>query len=104
MIKPEFLEILNSLISSGEVPGLYSQEEVENLFINNDILKAAYAGLGVYEAFSLLLQKNLRIVISMDHSSNFFAKNCAQNPALFSKCSIIWLDEYSRNSMDIILD
>jgi len=29
IIKPEFLEILNSLISSGEVSGLYTNEEVE---------------------------------------------------------------------------
>lgn len=31
-MKPEFLELLNSLISSGEIPGLYSQDEVEHLF------------------------------------------------------------------------
>lgn len=32
LVKPEFLELLNSLISSGEIPGLYTQDEVEHLF------------------------------------------------------------------------
>jgi len=32
LVKSEFLEILNSLISSGEIPGLFTQEEVDHLF------------------------------------------------------------------------
>jgi len=31
LIKDEFLELLNSLISAGEVPGLYTPEELEPL-------------------------------------------------------------------------
>jgi dynein heavy chain 2, cytosolic len=31
LLKEEFLELLNSLISAGEVPGLYTPEELEPL-------------------------------------------------------------------------
>ena len=31
-MKSELLEIVNSLISSGEIPGLYTIDEVEQLF------------------------------------------------------------------------
>jgi dynein heavy chain 2, cytosolic len=31
LLSPEFLELLNSLISAGEVPGLYTPEELEPL-------------------------------------------------------------------------
>ena len=37
IVQSEFLEIINSLISSGEVSGLYSQEDIEALF-NGSIL------------------------------------------------------------------
>lgn len=30
-IEPQFLEMINSLLSSGEVPGLYSPEELDPL-------------------------------------------------------------------------
>jgi dynein heavy chain 2 len=29
LVQPEFLEYINSLISAGEVPGLYTPEELE---------------------------------------------------------------------------
>jgi dynein heavy chain 2 len=31
LLKDEFLELLNSLISAGEIPGLYTPEELEPL-------------------------------------------------------------------------
>jgi dynein heavy chain 2 len=31
LISPEYLEMLNSLISAGEIPGLYTPEELEPL-------------------------------------------------------------------------
>lgn len=30
-VEPQFLELINSLLSAGEVPGLYTQEELEPL-------------------------------------------------------------------------
>ena len=31
LVEPQFLELINSLLSAGEVPGLYSPEELEPL-------------------------------------------------------------------------
>lgn len=36
LVRAEFLEVLNSLISCGEVPGLFTQEEVDHAFPNPD--------------------------------------------------------------------
>ena len=35
----------------------------------------------------------------MDHEHSDFGQNCASNPALFSKCNIIWKDTWDKDSM-----
>jgi dynein heavy chain 2 len=43
MLESEFYEYLNSLISAGEIPGLYTSEELEPLLINlQDEMKNQY--------------------------------------------------------------
>lgn len=79
---------------------MYTQEEIE---VHSNILTQLCPGVNYYEAFWRIVRKNLRIVISLDHRSSTFSLNCAQNPALFSKCQIIWLEDYSQKSQDRIL-
>lgn len=45
--RPEFIEMINSLICSGEVPGLFSPEEFERLPCADD-LKKEYYGMSLY--------------------------------------------------------
>lgn len=66
LVKPEFLELLNSLISSGEIPGLYTQDEIEHLFTSPEEVRQEYYGKSLYEAFCMRVKKQLRVVISMD--------------------------------------
>ncbi|EGR28544.1 hypothetical protein IMG5_173090 [Ichthyophthirius multifiliis] len=103
LVKSEFLEILNSLISSGEIPGLFTQDEVEHSFQNADEIRREFYGKSLYEIFTLKVKQNLRIVLSMDHSREQFIQNCAQNPAFFSKCNVIWLTGWSKESMNVIV-
>lgn len=51
LIKPEFLELLNSLISCGEIPGLYTMDEIEHLFANPEEVKREYYGKTLFEIF-----------------------------------------------------
>ena len=44
LIKGEFIELINSLISSGEIPGLYSPDEVERIFPNPEDIRRDYYG------------------------------------------------------------
>lgn len=100
LIHSEFLELINSLISSGEIPGLFKQEEVEHLLANaaEEIRQENY-GKTLYESFCIRVQNNLHIVLSLDNTHEKFASNCASNPALFTKCEIIWLETWSKDSM-----
>uniref|UniRef100_A0A672FSM8 Cytoplasmic dynein 2 heavy chain 1 n=1 Tax=Salarias fasciatus TaxID=181472 RepID=A0A672FSM8_SALFA len=99
-VHPAFLEMVNSLLSSGEVPGLYSPEELEPLLSS---LKDAASQDGftgpLYNYFSYRIQQNLHIVLIMDCSNTNFTINCESNPAFYRKCSVQWMEGWSESSM-----
>lgn len=100
---PEFLELLNSLISSNEIPGLFTLEEVEHIFPDPEQVRGETYGRTFFEAFCERVKRNLRVVISMNHKQESFLQNCAANPALFTKCTIIWSGAWADASMEMIL-
>ncbi|XP_034023634.1 cytoplasmic dynein 2 heavy chain 1 [Thalassophryne amazonica] len=99
-VHPAFLEMINSLLSSGEVPGLYTLEELEALLSS---LKDAASHEGfpgpLYNYFSHRIQQNLHIVLIMDCSSSNFTITCESNPAFYRKCSVQWMEGWSESSM-----
>ncbi|XP_028320044.1 cytoplasmic dynein 2 heavy chain 1 isoform X2 [Gouania willdenowi] len=99
-VHPAFLEMVNSLLSSGEVPGLYTPEELEPLLSS---LKDAASQDGftgpLYNYFSHRIQQNLHIVLIMDCSNSNFTINCESNPAFYRKCSVQWMEGWSESSM-----
>ena len=97
---PQFMQYLNSLISSWEIPGLYTSEELEQLFVGlQDEFKNQYVYRHIFEYLKSKIQKNLRIILSLDYTHPSFLGYCASNPVLFGKCGIIWREGYSKNSM-----
>ena len=102
IVRPEFLELVNSLLSGGEVPGLFTKEELESLMVP---LKDQYAQEGykhrtLYAFFTARVRRHLHLVLSMDPSNPGFWAKCESNPALFTQCSIQWIDTWSRESME----
>lgn len=47
----EFLELLNSLISSSEIPGLYTVDEAEHIFPDAEDIRRENYGKSLYEVF-----------------------------------------------------
>lgn len=96
---PPILETVNSLIASGEIPGLFTHDEVDRLFPNPEEVRNEYYGRTLYEAFIERCKKNIKIILSMDTTNREFTSNCASNPALFTQCRVVWLTALSRESM-----
>ncbi|XP_056467776.1 cytoplasmic dynein 2 heavy chain 1 isoform X1 [Gadus chalcogrammus] len=99
-VHPAFLEMVNSLLSSGEVPGLYSPEELEPLLssLKDPASKDGFTG-PLYNYFSYRIQQNLHIVLIMDCTNSNFTINCESNPAFYRKCSVQWMEGWSESSM-----
>ncbi|XP_051782842.1 cytoplasmic dynein 2 heavy chain 1 isoform X2 [Erpetoichthys calabaricus] len=99
-VHPSFLEMVNSLLSSGEVPGLYTTEELEPLMLPLKDLASQDGFTGpIFNYFAHRVQQNLHIILIMDCTNSTFTLNCESNPALYRKCSVQWMETWSDKSM-----
>ena len=100
ILLPSFLEMINSLLSAGEIPGLYTPEELEPLLAPLKDLASEEGFRGtLLSYFSARIQRNLHIVLIMDSSSSDFVAQCEANPALYTACSFQSMEEWSRETM-----
>lgn len=78
LVLPEFLEYLNSLISSGEIPGLYTPQELEPIMepIKSE-MQNQYECKTVFEFFVSRIKKNLSVVMSLNYQHPDFPKHTA---------------------------
>ena len=95
-----FLELINSLLSAGEIPGLYTPEELEPLLtpLKDEASQDGFRGT-LFSYFASRVSKNLHVVLSMDYSSSAFIANCESNPSFFKSCTFKWMNGWSRESM-----
>ncbi|XP_041438616.1 cytoplasmic dynein 2 heavy chain 1 isoform X2 [Xenopus laevis] len=99
-VHPAFLEMVNSLLSSGEIPGLYTIEELEPLLtlLKNQASEDGFTG-PVLGYFTNRVLQNLHVVLIMDCTNTDFTINCESNPAFYKKCSVQWMEGWSDRSM-----
>ncbi|XP_073719558.1 cytoplasmic dynein 2 heavy chain 1 [Misgurnus anguillicaudatus] len=99
-VHSSFLEMVNSLLSSGEVPGLYSTEELEPLLssLKDQASQDSFTD-PILNYFSHRVQQNLHVVLIMDCTNEHFTINCESNPAVYRKCSVQWMEGWSDSSM-----
>eukprot|EP00667_Euglena_gracilis_P000034 EG_transcript_34 len=97
LVDPAFLEMLNSLLASGEVPGLYSPEELAALLAPLQEAMAAEGGTdGPFAFFVGRVQRFLHVCLLMDPTNPQFEVQCQSNPALYTKCAIQWMGQWSQ--------
>ncbi|KAJ3141233.1 Cytoplasmic dynein 2 heavy chain 1 [Geranomyces variabilis] len=98
-----FLESINSILSGGEVPGLYTSEELDTLLSS---LKDKHSEEGfrgtLFEYFVVRVRKYLHVVLLLDSASPSFIPRCEANPALYTRCQIGWMDSWTPESMSHI--
>ena len=70
-----------------QVHGLFTNEELDSTLapLKEVVASQALLGQNLFSVFTAQVQRNLRIIISMDPSSPEFQHQCQANPALFSR-------------------
>ena len=99
-VHPSILELVNSLLSAGEVPGLYTPEEMEPVLapLRDLMSQEGYRGTAL-SYFSKRVKANLHVVLIMDSSSENFTVYCESNPAFYTSCAFQSMEGWSKQSM-----
>jgi len=91
VLNTAFLERMNALLASGEVPGLFEGQDFTALmsdcketFRKDGVLADSEEDL--YRHFVGQVQRTLHIVFTMNPASDDFSNRSATSPALFNRC------------------
>lgn len=102
-MQESFLEDVNCILNTGEVPDLFDQEELDNITME---LKNQAAGLdipdtraAIYQFFIQRVRLNLHVVLAMSPAGGTFRQRCRMNPALINCCTIDWYDIWDEEAM-----
>ncbi|GAW79183.1 hypothetical protein PGO_021530 [Plasmodium gonderi] len=102
VLGPAFLERMNALLASGEVPGLFEGDNYTALI--NECKSAYGSNVGldesdIFKKFTKQVQKNLHIVFTMNPANPDFANRQATSPALFNRCVIDWFGDWPYSAL-----
>ncbi|EZG61130.1 putative dynein heavy chain [Gregarina niphandrodes] len=98
---PGFLERMNALLASGEVPGLFEQDSLAQLLseCRSVFENASDDDQEIFATFTHNVQINLHIVFTMNPQNRDFYDRKATSPALFNRCVIDWFGDWSREAL-----
>lgn len=100
----EFLEDINNILNSGEVPNLYESDEYEKVILGtrDDCIKAKFEDLsrdGIFTFFINRVRANLHIVLCMSPVGDAFRRRCRMFPSLVNCCTIDWFVKWPPDAL-----
>ncbi|MES1911448.1 MAG: hypothetical protein MHM6MM_003872 [Cercozoa sp. M6MM] len=108
-----FLERMNSLLASGEVPGLFDADADAAALMQQCRDSARAEGVvgadtlseeALLRRFLRRVQRNLHVVFTMNPSDSDFDNRAATSPALFNRCVVDWFGEWSQRALQQVGD
>ncbi|KAL8568337.1 Dynein heavy chain 6, axonemal [Nucella lapillus] len=104
IVVEEFLEDINNVLNSGEVPNLFEPDEYEKLIIGcrpgaKDAGIAEGNRDAIYDFCINRVRNNLHIVLCMSPVGNAFRTRCRMFPSLVNCCTIDWFVEWPKEAL-----
>ena len=98
VLSSAFLERMNALLASGEVPGLFEGDDRTQLMsaLRDSVSLQEGSSIALdgedelWRRFTKLIQKNLHVIFTMNPASSDFQNRCTASPALFNRCVVDW--------------
>ncbi|XP_075717900.1 dynein axonemal heavy chain 6 [Rhinoderma darwinii] len=104
IVVEEFLEDINNMLNSGEVPNLFEKDELEFVLAATRP-KAKEAGIPegnrdeVFQYFINRVRQKLHIVLCMSPVGEAFRARCRMFPSLVNCCTIDWFVQWPREAL-----
>lgn len=104
IVVEEFLEDINNMLNSGEVPNLFEKDEMEQVLVATRP-KAKEAGISeenrdeVFQYFISRVREKLHIVLCMSPVGDAFRSRCRMFPSLVNCCTIDWFVQWPREAL-----
>ena len=92
-----FMERMNALLASGEIPGLFENDEYHLMISQmreNYKHSTSMDDDQLYKAFIHQVQRNLHVVFTMNPAGEDFTDRGASSPALYNRCVIDWFGDW----------
>ena len=101
VLSSAFLEKMNALLASGEIPGLFEGDDYTHLInqCRESAQKMVDSEEELYNNFVREVQRNLHVVFTMNPANPDFSNRTASSPALFNRCVIDWFGEWDDESL-----
>ena len=96
------IECVNSILSSGEIPGLFEPQELEPLLapLKEEMGQHGFKYRSLFDFFVARVQRYLHVALCMDNANDNFLVRCESNPALYTRCAMMWMGTWDDTSMD----
>ncbi|XP_038617180.1 dynein heavy chain 14, axonemal [Tachyglossus aculeatus] len=103
IIQESFLEDLNCILNTGNVPDLFENEELDNIAENiRSLVKQDNNTSSRQDILSFFLKevcRNLHIILTVSPAGPNFRKNCRRYPALVSCSTIDWYEKWPEEAL-----
>ena len=107
IIEESFINDIGSILSGGDVPGLFTSNE-KGLLLEKVRSAIRSAGLeadndaAVYSFFVQQIKQHLHIVLAMSPVGTGFRQRLRQIPALISCCTIDWFSQWPKDALEAV--
>ncbi|KAG2448089.1 hypothetical protein HYH02_007114 [Chlamydomonas schloesseri] len=103
IVQEGFLEDINNMLNSGEVPGMFAQDEKDRIVADIRDWVTATGGNpskdGCYTAFVNRVRDNLHLVLAMSPVGEAFRARCRQFPSLINCTTIDWFSAWPEEAL-----
>ena len=102
IISESFLEDINNILNTGEVPNLWGNDDIEN--IQSELRQAAKADgketkIQILQFFVQRCRDNLHIVLTFSPVGEQFRNRCRQFPSIINCCTIDWYNPWPSEAL-----
>ncbi|XP_058822007.1 dynein axonemal heavy chain 6 [Topomyia yanbarensis] len=104
IVREEFMEDINNILNSGEVPNLFEGDEYERIILNarQPCIESGFANTtrdGIFEFFIKRVRANLHLIICMSPVGDTFRRRCRMFPSLVNCCTIDWFVKWPAEAL-----